>query len=172
MLDHMKRLTFESYFSQQSLSRDLKNQLVKTIQESKVFNSYQIRSHKIWLRYKELNINYRALWAWYSYKSNTNYIQKALHKKWSFSLTISLVNLTKSIGNSLQKKLSFPSRISSENVTKSAVFCWFSNIYWIKIFNGKLRFLCSECDFGHIYWRNLQWKPLLLVQWSLQWRNE
>ena len=44
------------------------------------------------------------------------------HKKWSFPLRISLVNVTKSVGN-----------------------CWF----------------------GHIYWRNPQWKTSFFVQCSL-----
>ena len=41
---------------------------------------------------------------------------------------------------SLHKKLSFPLRISSVNVTISAV----------------------SCGFGHIYWRNFQWKTLYI----------
>ena len=49
------------------------------------------------------------------------YKQHPLHKKWSFLL-----------------------RISSVNVTKSA----------------------GKCGFGHIYWKNSQWKTSFFVQWS------
>ena len=44
-------------------------------------------------------------------------------------------------GKSLHKKWSFPLKISSVNVTKSAVFCGFGHIYWRKPGNGKLHFL-------------------------------
>ena len=43
----------------------------------------------------------------------------------------------------LHKKWSFPLRVSSVNVTKSAVSCEFGHVYW-KILNGKLHFLCSD----------------------------
>ena len=43
----------------------------------------------------------------------------------------------------LHKKWSFLLRISSVNVTKSAVSCGFGHFYW-EIFKGKLYFLCSE----------------------------
>ena len=43
----------------------------------------------------------------------------------------------------LHKKWSFPLRISSVNVTKSA----------------------GNCEFGHIYWRNPEWKISFFVQW-------
>ena len=43
----------------------------------------------------------------------------------------------------LHKKWSFQLRISSVNVTKSAVSCRFGRIYW-RIFNGKLHILCKE----------------------------
>ena len=42
------------------------------------------------------------------------------------------------------KKWSFPLRISSVNVTKTAV----------------------SCGFGHIYWRNPEWKNSFFVQWK------
>ena len=41
------------------------------------------------------------------------------------------------------QKWSFPLRISSVSVTKSA----------------------GNCGFGHIYWRNVQWKTLFCVHW-------
>ena len=44
----------------------------------------------------------------------------------------------------LHKKWSFPLRISSVNVTKSAV----------------------SCGYGHIYWRNPQWKNSFFVLWT------
>ena len=43
----------------------------------------------------------------------------------------------------LHKKRSFPLRISSVNVTKSAVSCGFGHITE-EILNGKLHFLCSD----------------------------
>ena len=43
----------------------------------------------------------------------------------------------------LHKKQSFPLRISSVNLTKSAGNCGFDHIYE-EILNGKLQFLCSE----------------------------
>ena len=45
-------------------------------------------------------------------------------------------------GMTLHKKWSFPLRISSVNVTNTAV----------------------SCGFGHIYWRNSQWKTSFFVQ--------
>ena len=47
----------------------------------------------------------------------------------------------------LDKKWSFPLSISSENVTKSAGNCWFVT-FTEEILNGKLHFLCSveNCD--------------------------
>ena len=45
----------------------------------------------------------------------------------------------------LRKKWSFPLRISSVYMTKSAVFC----------------------GFGHIYWRNPQWKTSCFVHWKI-----
>ena len=45
----------------------------------------------------------------------------------------------------LHKKWSFPLKISSVNVTKFA----------------------GNCGFGHIYWRNPEWKTSFFVQWSL-----
>ena len=44
--------------------------------------------------------------------------------------------------HTLHKKWSFRLRISSVNVTKSSGNCGFGHIYW-KIFTGKLQFLCS-----------------------------
>ena len=49
----------------------------------------------------------------------------------------------------LHKKWSFPLRISSVNVTKSAVSWGFSLAFTEVIRNGKLRFLCSE-----VIWTN------------------
>ena len=43
---------------------------------------------------------------------------------------------------SLHKKWSFPLRISAVNVTRFEVFCGFGHIYW-KILNGKPHFFCS-----------------------------
>ena len=43
----------------------------------------------------------------------------------------------------LHKKWSFPLRISSVNVTKSAGNCRFGHIYW-KNLNGKFNFLCRR----------------------------
>ena len=43
----------------------------------------------------------------------------------------------------LHKKWSFPLKISSVNVTKSAIFCGFGQIYWGNP-NGKLHFLCVD----------------------------
>ena len=54
----------------------------------------------------------------------------------------------------LHKKWSFPLRISSVNVTKSAGKCAFGNIYWRNL-NGKLHFLCS--DRTHKLWDLLQY---------------
>ena len=51
--------------------------------------------------------------------------------------------MKKNLCSKLHKKLSFPLRISSVNVTKYAV----------------------SCGFGHIYWRNHQWKTSFFVQW-------
>ena len=48
----------------------------------------------------------------------------------------------------LDKKLSFPLKISLVTVTKSAVSCWF----------------------GHVYWRNHQWKTSFFVQGNM-WIN-
>ena len=45
----------------------------------------------------------------------------------------------------LHKKWSFSLRIFSVNVTKSAVSCGYGHIYE-EIFNGKLHFLCSDND--------------------------
>ena len=56
----------------------------------------------------------------------------ALPQKWSFPLSVSPVNMTKSAGNwwfSLHKKWSFPLRISLVNVNKSAVSCGIIHIY-------------------------------------------
>ena len=50
------------------------------------------------------------------------HIFQTLHKKWSFLLSISSVNVTKSAGN---------------------------------------------CAFGHIYWRNPQWKTSFFMQWKI-----
>ena len=47
-----------------------------------------------------------------------------------------------SFDSSLYKKRSFSLRISLVNVTKSTVSCGFDYIYW-KIFKGKIHFLCS-----------------------------
>ena len=46
----------------------------------------------------------------------------------------------------LHRKWSFPLRISTVNVTKFTV----------------------SCGFGHIYWRNPQWKTSFFVQWPLR----
>ena len=47
----------------------------------------------------------------------------------------------------LHKKWSFPLTMSSVNVTKSAVSCGFGRIYW-RSPNGKLHFSCSVIDRG------------------------
>ena len=46
----------------------------------------------------------------------------------------------------LHKKWSFPLRISSVNVTKSAVFCGFGHIYWRNPNWKTSFFLCSVCS--------------------------
>ena len=51
---------------------------------------------------------------------------------------------------SLHKKWSFPLRISSVNVTKSAVSCGFGP-FTEEILNGKLHFLCSACNINTRY---------------------
>ena len=61
----------------------------------------------------------RRLALWRSKKGLVIQIQLTLHKKWSF-----------------------PIRISTVNVTKSAVNRGFGHIYW-EILNGKFHFLCS-----------------------------
>ena len=45
---------------------------------------------------------------------------------------------------SVHKKWSFPLRISSVNVTESTGICGFGHIYW-RILKKKLHFLCSVC---------------------------
>ena len=52
------------------------------------------------------------------------------------------LHYVKYVETPLHKKWSFPLRISSVNVTKSA----------------------ANCGFGHIYWRNPQWKTSFFVQ--------
>ena len=79
-----------------------------------------------------------------------NYIRALI--KWMNELcfTTAVLNLNKFLTIHFNKeiwhkKLSFPLRISSINVTKAAV----------------------SCGFGHIYWRNTQWKTSFFVQWKI-----
>ena len=70
--------------------------------------------------------------------------------------------------HTLHKKLSFPVRISSVNVTKSSVPCGFGHIYW-KILNGKLHFLCS--DFYWIWFLNFNSVPNWTVSIWNEWQR-
>ena len=66
---------------------------------------------------------------------------------WSYPYCCNtLACLSIQITGRITAQWSFPLRISSVNVAKSAV----------------------SCGFGHIYWRNPQWKTSFFVQWILK----
>ena len=74
--------------------------------------------------------------AFYHFMILSKPLSDMLHRCWSF------VKIASCLRKLLRKKWSFPLRNSSVNVTKSAV----------------------SCGFGHIYWRNPEWKTSFLAQ--------
>ena len=71
------------------------------------------------------------------------YVFCPLKAQWKMSNFLKVFG--ESFSKPLRKNQSFPLKISSKNVSKSTI----------------------SCRFGHIYWRNPQWKSLIFAQKSL-----
>ena len=113
------------------------------------FHEYHKKTYEKWLNYNHLTNNsngeYRSHFGFADINFKEiyrNHIRDFKHQKYQNSIELARRLKRNSISFSLHKKWSFPVRNSLVNVTKLAVFCGFGQIYW-RNSNGKLDFLCA-----------------------------